>query len=53
MAYALAIYTQGAVPQWPAWALIRDAALQVWTFFAYQRYPAAAVAAGGVVSADS
>lgn len=53
LAYALAIYTQGAVPQWPAWALIRDAALQVWDFFAYQRYPATAVAAEGVAAVDS
>ena len=53
LAYALAIYTQGAVPQGPAWALIREAALRVWDFFANQRYPAAAVAAGGLVSAAS
>lgn len=53
VAYALAIYTQGAVPQWPAWALIRDAALQVWDFFAYRRYPAEAIAANVIAAAGS
>ncbi len=38
LSYAIAIYTQGAVPQAPAWVLVRDLALASWDFFAYERY---------------
>jgi len=38
-AYAIAIYTQGAIPQQPAWDLVRAVALKAWEFFANERYP--------------
>ena len=39
LACAIAIYTQGAVPQYPAWALVREAASAVWNHFVTVRYP--------------
>ena len=41
LAYAMAVYTQGAVPQHTAWVLVRDAALTGWEYFATVRYPLA------------
>lgn len=38
LSYAIAIYTQGAVPQGSAWVLVRDLAVASWDFFAYERY---------------
>ena len=45
LAYAIAIYTQGAVPQWPAWILVRDLAVATWEFFAQGLYPPTTVVA--------
>lgn len=45
LAFAVAIYTQGSVPQWPAWQLVRDLAEEVWRFFGEERYPAEPAAA--------
>ena len=46
-AFAIAIYTQGAVPQYPAWALVREAAGLVWEHFVSVRYPETPLATPG------
>ena len=39
LAFALAIYTQGARPQSPAWTFVRETAGSVWEYFSTVRYP--------------
>ena len=52
-AYAIAIYTQGAVPQQPAWDLVRTVAIKAWDFFANERYPDTTASATALASVAS
>lgn len=52
-AYAIAIYTQGAIPQQPAWDLVRAVAIKAWDFFANERYPDTTASAPALASVAS
>jgi hypothetical protein len=51
-AYALALYNEGALPQWPADLFLLETAQTVWDFFTTVRYPSQPSAGSSVAASQ-